>query len=60
MDEREKYLELTNNIEEAKEIITDGSDAEMTVPRSLADNMIRPGTIRAVAADLDLKVDAGM
>jgi peptide chain release factor 1 len=30
MDEREKYLELTNNIEEAKEIITDGSDAEMT------------------------------
>ncbi|GGW82573.1 peptide chain release factor 1 [Salegentibacter mishustinae] len=30
MDEREKYLELTNNIEEAKEIIADGSDAEMT------------------------------
>ncbi|MBI6120069.1 peptide chain release factor 1 [Salegentibacter maritimus] len=30
MDEREKYIELTNNIEEAKEIITDGSDAEMT------------------------------
>ncbi|MBZ9728798.1 peptide chain release factor 1 [Salegentibacter sp. JZCK2] len=30
MDEREKYLELTNNIEEAKEIISDGSDAEMT------------------------------
>ena len=27
MDEREKYLELTNNIEEAKEIIADGSDA---------------------------------
>ncbi|SFG19645.1 bacterial peptide chain release factor 1 (bRF-1) [Salegentibacter agarivorans] len=30
MDERERYLELTNNIEEAKEIIVDGSDAEMT------------------------------
>ncbi|SKB65723.1 peptide chain release factor 1 [Salegentibacter holothuriorum] len=30
MDERERYLELTNNIEEAKEIISDGSDAEMT------------------------------
>jgi peptide chain release factor 1 len=30
MDVREKYLELTNNIEEAKEIISDGSDAEMT------------------------------
>ncbi|HKL37062.1 MAG TPA: peptide chain release factor 1 [Salegentibacter sp.] len=30
MDEREKYLELTNNIDEAKEIIADGSDAEMT------------------------------
>ncbi|MBE7640504.1 MULTISPECIES: peptide chain release factor 1 [Salegentibacter] len=30
MDEREKYIELTNNIEEAKEIIADGSDAEMT------------------------------
>ncbi|TDN87249.1 peptide chain release factor 1 (bRF-1) [Salegentibacter sp. 24] len=30
MDEREKYLELTNNIEEAKEIISDGSDPEMT------------------------------
>ncbi|WP_037315464.1 peptide chain release factor 1 [Salegentibacter sp. Hel_I_6] len=30
MDEREKYLELTNNIEEAKEIIADGSDPEMT------------------------------
>ncbi|MBO2544459.1 MULTISPECIES: peptide chain release factor 1 [unclassified Salegentibacter] len=30
MDERERYLELTNNIEEAKEIIADGSDAEMT------------------------------
>ncbi len=30
MDEREKYLEFTNNIEEAKEIIADGSDPEMT------------------------------
>ncbi|MDR9456793.1 MAG: peptide chain release factor 1 [Salegentibacter sp.] len=30
MDERTKYLELTNNIKEAEEIIADGSDAEMT------------------------------
>ncbi len=30
MDEREKYIELTQNIEEAEEIISDGSDAEMT------------------------------
>lgn len=30
MDEREKYLELTNNIQEAEEIISDGSDPEMT------------------------------
>lgn len=30
MDVREVYMELTNNIEEAEEIIADGSDAEMT------------------------------
>ena len=30
MDERKNYLELLANIEEANEIITDGSDAEMT------------------------------
>lgn len=30
MAEREKYLELKNNISEAEEIIADGSDAEMT------------------------------
>ncbi|SHF47818.1 bacterial peptide chain release factor 1 (bRF-1) [Salegentibacter echinorum] len=30
MDVREFYMELTNNIEEAEEIIADGSDAEMT------------------------------
>jgi peptide chain release factor 1 len=30
MDVREVYMELTNNIEEAEEIISDGSDAEMT------------------------------
>ena len=30
MDEREKYVELTQNISEAEEIIADGSDAEMT------------------------------
>jgi len=29
MDKREIYLELTNNIEEAEEIMADGSDAEM-------------------------------
>jgi peptide chain release factor 1 len=29
MDKREEYLELTNNIAEAEEIIADGSDAEM-------------------------------
>ena len=29
MDKREQYIELTNNIEEAEEIIADGSDAEM-------------------------------
>lgn len=29
MDKREEYLELTNNIAEAEEIISDGSDAEM-------------------------------
>ena len=29
MDKREEYLALTDNIEEAKEIIADGSDAEM-------------------------------
>ncbi len=29
MDKREEYLALTNNIEEAKEIIADGSDTEM-------------------------------
>ncbi|MDC6362649.1 MULTISPECIES: peptide chain release factor 1 [Flavobacteriaceae] len=28
-DKREEYINLTNNIEEAEEIITDGSDAEM-------------------------------
>jgi peptide chain release factor 1 len=30
MDKREEYLELTNNITEAEEIISDGSDPEMT------------------------------
>ncbi len=30
MDEREKYISLTENIKEAEEIIADGSDAEMT------------------------------
>lgn len=30
MDVREVYMELTNNIAEAEEIISDGSDAEMT------------------------------
>jgi len=30
MDEREKYISLTNNIQEAEEIISDGSDPEMT------------------------------
>ncbi|MGA8855272.1 MAG: peptide chain release factor 1 [Christiangramia sp.] len=30
MDEREKYISLTDNIQEAEEIISDGSDAEMT------------------------------
>ena len=30
MEERARYLELTNNIKEAEEIIADGSDAEMT------------------------------
>ena len=29
MDRREQYLEFTNNIAEAEEIIADGSDAEM-------------------------------
>jgi len=29
MDKREVYLELTNNLTEAEEIIADGSDAEM-------------------------------
>ncbi|UJH66755.1 peptide chain release factor 1 [Allomuricauda sp. SCSIO 65647] len=29
VDKREKYIELTNNISEAEEIIADGSDAEM-------------------------------
>lgn len=29
MDKREEYLELTNNINESEEIISDGSDAEM-------------------------------
>ncbi len=29
MDKRENYLNLTNNLEEAEEIIADGSDAEM-------------------------------
>lgn len=29
MDKRSEFLELTNNIEEAEEIISDGSDAEM-------------------------------
>ncbi len=28
-DKREEYINLTNNIEEAEEIIADGSDAEM-------------------------------
>ncbi|WP_010228851.1 peptide chain release factor 1 [Gillisia marina] len=30
MDVREKYIELTENIQESEEIIADGSDAEMT------------------------------
>jgi len=30
MDEREKYVSITNNIQEAEEIISDGSDPEMT------------------------------
>lgn len=30
MDEREKYVSLTENIKEAEEIISDGSDPEMT------------------------------
>jgi len=29
MDKRQEYIELTNNIEEAEEILSDGSDAEM-------------------------------
>ena len=29
VDKREKYIELTNNLSEAEEIIADGSDAEM-------------------------------
>src|SRR5690606_9191368 len=29
MDKREQYLELTNNLAEAEEILNDGSDAEM-------------------------------
>lgn len=29
MDKREQYIELTNNLSEAEEIIADGSDAEM-------------------------------
>ncbi|WJJ97994.1 peptide chain release factor 1 [Algibacter luteus] len=29
MDKREKYIELTNNLAEAEEIISDGSDSEM-------------------------------
>ena len=29
MDKREEYIELTNNLKEAEEIISDGSDAEM-------------------------------
>ena len=29
MDERERYIELTDNLKEAEEIIADGSDAEM-------------------------------
>ena len=29
MDKRKEYIEFTNNIEEAEEIISDGSDAEM-------------------------------
>ncbi len=29
VDKREKYIELTNNISEAEEIMADGSDAEM-------------------------------
>lgn len=29
MDEREQYIEYTNNIQEAEEILADGSDAEM-------------------------------
>ena len=29
MDKRELYIELTNNLKEAEEIIADGSDAEM-------------------------------
>ncbi len=30
MDKRERFIELTNNIEEAEAIISDGNDAEMT------------------------------
>jgi len=30
MDEREKYVSITDNIQEAEEIISDGSDPEMT------------------------------
>ncbi|MGB7843443.1 MAG: PCRF domain-containing protein, partial [Salinimicrobium sp.] len=30
MDEREKYMTITQNISEAEEIIADGSDPEMT------------------------------
>ena len=29
MDKREEYIELTNNLKEAEEIIADGSDPEM-------------------------------
>ncbi|MBP2830839.1 peptide chain release factor 1 [Aquimarina sp. U1-2] len=29
MDERDRYIELTDNVKEAEDIITDGSDAEM-------------------------------
>ena len=30
MNERERYIELTDNLKEAEEIISDGSDPEMT------------------------------
>lgn len=46
MDKREEYLEFTNNLAEADEIISDGSDSEMVEMAKMQQDEAKEGIIR--------------